>query len=312
MTSAIRDASGNLWFATTQGLSKLTPTADEPPTIPSVFITDLRVGRERHPVSQVGEKLIRRGKLQPYQNQLQVEFVGYNEEPEENLRYTYRLEGGDSEWHAPGRDHQANYPGLAPGSYRFLVKAVNSEGQESAVPAEVDFTILPPFWRLWWFEALALAGLAGLVFAAHHYRMAHAVHLERVRTAIATDLHDDIGASLSQIAILSEVARTDANLGQSGPNERLERVAALAREQMDSMSDIVWSIRAEPDGLDSLIWRMREFANDLLASQGLHSSCKRLLRIPISRWAFKPAGRSSSSLKNVFTMLPATPVAWQW
>lgn len=268
-TSALRDASGNLWFATTQGLSKLTPTPDQPPAIPSVFITDLRVGRERYAVSQVGEKFIARGKLQPSQNQLQIEFVGYNEEPEENLRYTYRLDGGDSEWHAPGRDHQANYPGLAPGSYRFLVKAVNSEGQESAAPAEADFTILPPFWRRLWFETLALASLAGLVFAAHRYRVAHVVQLERVRTAIATDLHDDIGASLSQIAILSEVARTDANLGQAGPNERLERVATLARELVDSMSDIVWSIRAEPDGVESLIRRMREFANDLLASQGI-------------------------------------------
>ncbi len=167
-TSALRDASGNLWFATTQGLSKLTPTADEPPTVPSVYITDLRVGRERYPASQVGETFIRRGKLQPSQNQLEVEFVGHNEEPEENLRYTYKLEGGDSEWHEPGRDHRANYTGLAPGSYRFLVKATNSEGQESSVPAEVDFTILPPFWRRWWFEALALGSLASLVFAAHH------------------------------------------------------------------------------------------------------------------------------------------------
>ena len=76
---------------------------------------------------------------------------------------------------------------------------MNSEGQESTVPAEVDFTTRPPVWLRWWFEGLAIVSLAGMVFAAHRYRMAHAVQLERVRTAIATDLHDDIGASLSQI-----------------------------------------------------------------------------------------------------------------
>ena len=65
------------------------------------------------------------------------------------------------------------------------------------------------------------------------------------------------------------MARSDVHLGQSGPNERLERVAALARELVDSMSDIVWSIRAEPEGVDSLIRRMREFANDLLESQAI-------------------------------------------
>ena len=267
LTSALRDASGDLWFATMQGLSRLTPAADRPPAIPSVRITDLRVGRDRYPVSQVGETRIRHGDLQPSQNQFQVEFVGFNDEPEESLRYKYKLEGGDFDWQGPGRDHEANYPGLEPGRYRFLVKAVNSEGQESMTPAEIDFVILPPVWRRWWFETLAFAGLAGFVFAAHRYRVSQAVQIERMRTSIATDLHDDIGASLSQIAILSEVARSDAHLGQSGSNERLERVAALARELVDSMSDIVWSIRAEPEGLDSLIRRMREFANDLLESQ---------------------------------------------
>jgi signal transduction histidine kinase/ligand-binding sensor domain-containing protein len=269
LTSALRDASGDLWFATMQGLSRLTPTADRPPAVPSVRIVDLRVGRDRYPISKVGETQIRRGDLQPSQNQFQVEFVGFNDEPEESLRYKYMLEGGDSEWQGPGRDHQANYPGLEPGSYRFLVKAVNSEGRESVTPAQIDFVILPPFWRRWWFETLAFASLAGMVFAAHRYRVSQAVQIERMRTSIATDLHDDIGASLSQIAILSEVARGDAHLGQSGPNERLERVAKLARELVDSMSDIVWSMRAQPEGMDSLVRRMREFANDLLESQAI-------------------------------------------
>jgi signal transduction histidine kinase/ligand-binding sensor domain-containing protein len=269
LNSVLRDASGNLWFATMQGLSRLTPTPDRPPAIPSVRITDLRVGRDRYPVSQVGETRISRGDLQPSQNQFQVEFVGFNDESEESLHYTYKLEGGETDWQGPGRDHEANYPGLGPGHYRFLVKAVNSEGQESTTPAEVEFVILPPVWGRWWFQTLALASLASLVFAAHRYRVAQAVQIERMRNNIATDLHDDIGASLSQIAILSEVARSDAHMGQSGPNERLERVAALARELVDSMSDVVWSIRAQPEGVDSLIRRMREFANDLLESQAI-------------------------------------------
>src|SRR5262249_7351573 len=150
--------------------------------------------------------------------------------------------GGDTGWQGPDRQHEANYPGLPPGSYRFLVKAVNSAGAESVTPAEIDFTVLPPFWRRWWFESMALAGLGGRISAPPRYRLAQAVNLERRRTAIATALHDDIGASLSQIAILSEVARVDGRPGQLQRNENLERVAALARELADSMSDIVWSI----------------------------------------------------------------------
>ena len=268
ITSAFRDGSGDLWFATTQGLSRLTPTAERPPTIPSVLITDLETGGRRYPVSQAGEALIRPPKLDPSRNQLQVTFAGFNNEPGESLRYRYKLEETDKTWHDT-REHTVNYAALEPGGYRFLVNAVNSEDQASASPAEIDFVVLPPFWRRWWFEGLALAGLAGLVLAAHRYRVGQAVKLERMRTAIATDLHDDIGASLSQIAVLSEVARVDRNLGQPQANDRLDRVATLARELADSMSDVVWSIRAEPEGVDSLIRRMREFAIDLLESQAI-------------------------------------------
>src|ERR1017187_4680599 len=206
---ALRDRSGNLWFGTTQGLSRLSPAADRPPAIPSVRITDLRVGREGYPVSQVGETRIARGDLQPSQNQFQVAFVGFSDEPEANLLYTYKLEGGESGWQGPGRDHEANYPGLGPGRYRFLVKAVNSEGQPSATPAEIDFVILPPVWRRWWFETLALAAAACLVFAAYRRRLqgmtarVRLLYEERLdeRTRIARELHDTLLQSLAGVSL---------------------------------------------------------------------------------------------------------------
>jgi ligand-binding sensor domain-containing protein/signal transduction histidine kinase len=261
MNSALRDGSGNLWFATTQGLSRLTPIADRPPAAPSVLITDLRIGGASYPVSQRGETLIRQIELEPSRNQLQVEFAGFNDEPGESLRYSYKLDGEN--WSSPRLERTVNYAALASGSYRFLVKAVNSEGMESAAPAEIDFQVLPPFWRRWWFEGLALSALAGIVYFMHRYRVAQMIAIERMRMAIATDLHDDIGASLSQIAVLSEVARA------GGREEPLQKVAALARELVDSMSDVVWSIRSEPAGIDSLVRRMREFSYDLLVSQAI-------------------------------------------
>jgi ligand-binding sensor domain-containing protein/signal transduction histidine kinase len=265
--SALRDGSGNLWFATTQGLSRLTPSSDRPPTIPSVLITDLQTGGRRFPVSQAGETLIRPPKLDPSRNQLQVEFAGFNDEPGETLSYRYTLEGTDRTWHDTS-EHTVNYAALEPGGYRFLVKAVNSEDGASATPAEVDFVVLPPFWRRWWFEALALAGMAGLVWAAHHYRVAQAVQVERMRTTLATDLHDDIGASLSQIAILSEVLiqRSGDDESLSGP---LSGMARSARELLGSMSDIVWAISPGQDHLRDLQQRMRRFASDLFAARNI-------------------------------------------
>jgi signal transduction histidine kinase len=266
--SAVRDRSGALWFATKQGLSRLIPEADPVPVKPRILVTDLRVGGAAFPVSQLGETRVSGLEVKPSRNQLQVEFVGIDYEPGDIVRYSYKLDSADADWSPPRVQHAVNYAALTDGKYRFLVKAVTSEGMESAAPAEIDFTVLPPLWKTWWFQSLAIALAATLVFAAHRYRVAQMVSLERMRTAIATDLHDDIGASLSQIAILSEVARVRGN-GQGQPGEPLERVAALARELVDSMSDIVWSIRTEPRDMDSLIRRMREFALDLLGAQGI-------------------------------------------
>jgi signal transduction histidine kinase/streptogramin lyase len=268
LRAAFLDHAGSLWFGTTQGLSRLAPAEDRPPVQPPVFITDLRIGGAPYPVSQLGSVRLSALELAPSQNQLQAEFVGLYYEPGQSLRYQYKLEGADTDWSPPRDQHVVNYGALTGGKYRFLVKAVTSEEGESATPAEIDFTVLPPIWKRWWFEGLALALAMALVFAAHRYRVAQMVSIERMRTAIASDLHDDIGASLSQIAILSEVARAGGD-GRVQAGEPLERVAALARELVDSMSDIVWSIRSDPHGLDSLVRRMREFALDLLGSQGI-------------------------------------------
>ncbi|MGC9952145.1 MAG: two-component regulator propeller domain-containing protein [Bryobacteraceae bacterium] len=265
ITMASRDGAGDLWFATTQGLSRLSPTADRPPAIPSVRITDLRIGRDRYPVSQLGETRIRRGDLQPSQNQVQVAFVGFSDEPEANLRYLYTLEGGESGWQGPGRDHEANYPGLEPGSYHFLVKAVNSEGQESETPAEIDFAIMPPVWGRWWFRLSALLACGALLYGAYRYNLNRLLELERVRTRIATDLHDDIGSSLTQIAILAEVARREVRGANQRAVEPMARVADLSRDLVDAMSEIVWAINPHKDHLRDLIQRMRRFANDVLA-----------------------------------------------
>ncbi len=268
VTSAVSDDAGNLWFATTQGLSRLSPTADRPPTRPSIRITDLRIGRERYPVSPVGETRIRRGDLQPSQNLFQAAFVGFSDEPETNLRYTYTLEGGESGWLKPGTDHEVNYPGLEPGNYHFLVKAVNSEGRESETPAEIDFTILPPVWGRWWFRLAALLVFAALLYGAYRYNLERLLEVERVRTRIATDLHDDIGSSLSGMALLSEAVKQQVDGARPEAFEMASEVAAMARGLARSLSDVVWSTDPRRDDLRNVITRVRQSAA-VLEAQGI-------------------------------------------
>ena len=98
--------------------------------------------------------------------------------------------------------------------------------------------------------------------------MAQLVAIERVRTRIATDLHDDIGASLSQIAILSELARGEADT-RPETADTLGRIAATSRELVESMGDIVWSINPARDRVGDLLQRMRRFASDTFTGRNI-------------------------------------------
>jgi signal transduction histidine kinase len=137
----------------------------------------------------------------------------------------------------------------------------------SEQPAFVSFTVLRPIWQRWWFLLLMALTMSAAIYALYRYRIKQIIKLERVRTRIATDLHDDIGSSLSKIAILSEVVRQKTK--GNGASEPLEIIANTSREMVDSMSDIVWAINPERDSLIDLIHRMRRFAEDIFDAQDI-------------------------------------------
>jgi signal transduction histidine kinase len=206
--------------------------------------------------------------LAPSERRVAIGFFAITFASGEHLRYQYRLEGAGTDWSPPSTERVVHYSELAPGRYRFQVRAVTSATLAGVTPAAMDLVILAPVWQRWWFRAGIVVGLTLLVLVGHRYQVARLLETERVRTRIASDLHDDIGSSLSQIAILSEVARTSA-----GDDPRvaapLGRIATLSRESVDAMGDIVWAIDPHRDTPTHLAQRMRRLANDLLSARGI-------------------------------------------
>jgi ligand-binding sensor domain-containing protein/signal transduction histidine kinase len=261
LTAAFADSAGRLWFGTYDGVSMLVPRLEPAAKPPGVHIAALHIAGASRQISALGQADVTGIELSPEEKQLEIEFAGIGMALGEELRYRYRLEGAESEWGPFRRSRSVNYARLSPGSYRFLVQAVNADGALSATTAAVAFRVLPPVWRRTWF--LVAAGLLAvlLAHAAFRYRLRMLLEVERVRTGIATDLHDDIGSSLSHIAILSELARQ----GEPGPAgaASLVSIAELSRGVVDSMSDIVWAINPERDSLQDLTRRMRAFAGEI-------------------------------------------------
>ena len=290
VVDSYRDQNDDLWFVTYDGVSKLTPLEDEGPPPPQVLIGGLNVSGRVEPVSELGSTTFNAGELPHTDNNFQIDWFGLDLRAGEFLRYQHMLEGADQDWSPESDQTTVNYANLRPGSYKFLVRAINTEGVVSVSPAVLSFRILPPIWLRWWFLLLAAIAIGLAIYAVYRYRTnrllevnaaledarraeerlrrsreERLVELERVRSRIATDLHDDIGASLTQIAILSQVAQTKGGDNGNGSGGPLHKITEVSNELVGTMSDIVWSINPAKDHLSDLVQRMRRFASDILA-----------------------------------------------
>jgi signal transduction histidine kinase len=250
-------------------LSRLIPEADRPKPPPSIWIDSVQIGGKPHPLVHLAENAIAPVVVPYDRKNVQIDFTAISFASGDALTYQYKLEGADTDWSVPVEQRRVNYATLASGSYRFWVRAVNADGQTSPTPAVVHLSVLAPFWRRWWFMALCAVVIFLQLLILHRSRMARAVALERIRSRIATDLHDDIGSSLSQVALLAEVVQRQIARGECDVGEQLSKVVTISGDLIDSMTDIVWAINPRHDRLDDLLHRMRRFANDLCLARNL-------------------------------------------
>ncbi len=266
---AFAASDGRLWFGTHHGLSLLTPTPEAAPAPPPIYIDSLRVGGLPQRLSQLGSAHVDTLSVEPESRRIEIGYGSPNLTPGETPRYQVRLQGVDPDWGAATTDRTALYPNLAPGTYRFEARAVNASGLASSVPASVAFTILPPLWQRAWFQMLAALLIAAAVYAAYRSRVAHLLALERMRSRIATDLHDDLGARLSRISILSEVAARRVSTDATSAGRLLGEVGETARSLIEATADITWSVDPRQDDLASLTARIRRFAADMLEARDI-------------------------------------------
>lgn len=173
-----------------------------------------------------GARELLQQRLRARQNSLRIDYVGVSPHAGHTLRYhQYKLEGVDANWSDPTEERSVTYAQLAPGSYRFPVRAISPEGTVSRTPAIFPFDIVPPVWQRGWFIAL-MALLGGIVvYVIHWYRVTWLLELERMCTRLAADLHDDIGAGLSEIALLREILKEQKSRTEASAHKMLTQMA---------------------------------------------------------------------------------------
>ena len=200
--------------------------------------------------------------LRPDQNAARFEFGALGFMNEREILYSYRLKGSnDTTWSKPENIHEASYASLAPGDYTFEVKTIGWNG-EHGTPTAFSFFISTPFWKQWWFIGLVILTVCILFYVLYRYRIRELLRLQNVRNSIATDLHDDIGSSLTNISILSELSSKNLSHPEKA-QPFLQRISEEVQASSQAMDDIIWSVNSRNDSLPETMARMRRYAAEL-------------------------------------------------
>lgn len=263
--AALQSSAGDFYFGGVQGFSVFRPGQIHTDSLPAhLVIQSFKVFEQERPITNTID-------LEYFENFVSFRFAAIEFESPEKIRYAYRLDGFDDQWIESAGDRSANYTNLDPGHYIFRVKAASTDGYWSTDEAMLAFVVAPPFWKTWWFVALALAACVSIMYALHRYRLAQSLKVERLRNKIASDLHDEVGSSLTRISIYSDLLQNGAS-SSAQSSTYLKSISDMSREIVSTMSDIVWSIDNRNDATAALILRMRDFATEVLQARNIEMS----------------------------------------
>jgi signal transduction histidine kinase/ligand-binding sensor domain-containing protein len=257
------DHSGCIWVGGPKGATKIYPDRLQQPVMPpriylsqvessTRVLTDLRDLRLPH-----GE------------NNLRLTFWGLNLRYPDGLKYSYRLFGLDDVWSEFTPQNSVHFPVLPPGEYRFQVRARNIRSVVSSELVEFRFAILSPIWQRWWFIASAILICFFAGRSIYLWRIHQLLAVERLRTRIAADLHDDIASSLASIALYSEVVQRQLKASSEDIRSLLKRIRDLSRNVMEDIGIIIWTANPRYDQVGEVLAYFQRYGAELCTAAGV-------------------------------------------
>ncbi len=272
-----RTADGLLWFATDRGLARINPSVSSPTApLPPVIIETIRVnGIEMQAVGSAKQLSL---DVEPGSRRLEIDYTGLSLTAPHRVLFRYIMEGADEKWTAAETRRTAYISYLRPGRYVFRVQSLSTEGT-GGPEATLILNVKPHFWEKNWFVALAVVLAVGLV-AGTVYRVARLRYrrqiarieqvqaIERDRTRIAHDIHDEIGSGLTQLSILSHAAQA-VETDKQEITAQLREIEETVTEMTTAIDEIVWAVNPRHDSLESLVSYLCGVVQDFSRRVGL-------------------------------------------
>jgi len=261
----LKSKDGEMFFGGINGLNYFYPdSVIDNKYVPPIVISSVRIFNE--PIKGEKDSLV----LSYSQNFFSFEFASLDYTNPIDNQYAYMLEGFEDDWrYVDSRRRIANYTNLLPGKYIFRVRGSNNDGVWNNDGARIYLKILPPFWRTWWFITLSILFIAFVIYYLSTIRYRGLLAIEKLKGKLAADLHDNVGAGLTEISILSELANQQDQKISQNSSQHLVSISEKARQLIDNMSDIVWMVNPQRDSFYHLILRLKDTYSDLLNLAGI-------------------------------------------
>ncbi len=162
------------------------------------------------------------------------------------------------------------YSNIPSGKYTLLIRGFNSDNIESSIVYKLPISINTPWWKTWWFITASIL-IAGLIAAlAVRARVSNIKKIFGIRLSISQDLHDEVGSTLSGIAMYGYLSREQLQSNQlENAGKSINIIQENAADLVSKLNDIVWLINPDKDSLSILLNRVEEFGLKICATKNI-------------------------------------------
>jgi signal transduction histidine kinase len=271
--AACQGKDGRLWFATVMGVVSVQPREIAVNQLPPSVIIE-SAATDGKPVSWAHADAKPTLRIGPGRFVLDIDYTGLSFTAPERVRFKHRLLGVDKDWYFAGDRRSVSYPYLPPGDYEFQVTACNNDGVWNETGASLALAVKPHLWQRKTFQAVAVAtlvaGAAAWAFGYARLRARRRISqlereraLDKERARVARDLHDDLGAGLTEIGLIGGLA-DEVAVPLEQAQDYLRQITARSREMVTSLDEIVWSVNPKHDSVAALGNYFCDYAQHLL------------------------------------------------
>lgn len=278
----LKTKNGNMYFGGINGFNWFDPSKIiVNDTVPKVVLSDFKLFNNSVAINEIINDRVLLNKsitiadtieLYYSENVFIIEFTAIDYKSSGNNFYQYRLYGFQNDWQNNGLSKSVTYTNLNPGEYIFQVKASDRFGNWNNDFTELLIIVKPPFWLTWWFFSLAAITIISILYGIYKYRVNNLIEMQRLRLKIASDLHDEVGSTLTKVSMRAQML--EMQLKESSATENLNRISEQAREAVSTMQDIVWSIDSRNDSFNNLMNKIKDTAFSLLAEKKIRVNFK--------------------------------------